>query len=88
MKNVLLLAASNNPKSINGKLINYAAGLFQKHKINVLRLQDYPLPVYSPVTEADQDIPKNAMSFKDQILRHDAFVILIVEHNHSVTAAF
>ena len=88
MKNVLLFAASNNPESINGKLISYAAGLFKKHKTNVLRLQDYPLPVYSPVTEAEQGIPQNAMLFKDQILRHDAFVISVAEHNRSVTAAF
>ena len=87
MKNVLLFAASNNPESINGKLINYTAGLFKKHKTNVLRLHDYPLPVYSPVTEA-QGIPKNAMLFKDQILRHDALVISVAEHNSSVTAAF
>jgi len=50
MKNVLLFAASNNPESINGKLINYTAGLFKKDKTNILRLHDYPLPVYSPVT--------------------------------------
>ena len=88
MKNVLLFAASNNPESINGKLINYIAGLFKKHKTNVLRLFDYPLPVYSPVTEAEQGIPKNVVLFKDQILRHDAFVISVAEHNRSVTAAF
>jgi len=28
------------------------------------------------------------MLFKDQILRHDAFVISVAEHNSSVTAAF
>ena len=88
MKNVLLFAASNNPESINGKLINYTAGLFQKHKTNVLRLHDYPLPVYSPVTESQEGIPKNAKLFQDQILRHDAFVISVAEHNRSVTAAF
>jgi NAD(P)H-dependent FMN reductase len=44
--------------------------------------------VYSPVIEAEQGIPKNAMLFKDQILRHDAFVISVAEHNRSVTAAF
>ena len=88
MKNVLLFAASNNPESINGELIKYTAGLFKKHKTNILRLHDYPLPVYSPVTEAEQGIPKNAMLFKDQILRHDAFVISVAEHNRSVTAAF
>jgi chromate reductase, NAD(P)H dehydrogenase (quinone) len=88
MKNVLLFAASNNPESINGKLIDYTAGLFKKHKTNILRLHDYPLPVYSPVTEAEGGIPKNAMLFKDQILRHDAFVISVAEHNRSVTAAF
>src|SRR5215470_1697598 len=88
MKNVLLFAASNNPESINGKLIDYTAGLFKKHKPNVLRLYDYPLPVYSPVTEAEQGIPKNALLFKDQILHHDIFVISVAEHNRSVTAAF
>ena len=88
MKNVLLFAASNSPESINGKLINYTATLFKKHKTNVLRLQDYPLPVYSPVIEAERGIPKNAMLFKDQILDHDAFVISVAEHNRSVTAAF
>jgi chromate reductase, NAD(P)H dehydrogenase (quinone) len=88
MKNVLLFAASNNPESINGELIKYTASLFKKHKTNVLRLHDYPLPVYSPLTETEQGIPKNAMLFKDQILRHDAFVISVAEHNRSVTAAF
>src|SRR4029434_5894088 len=88
MKNVLLFAASNNPESINGKLINYTVGLFKKHKTNVLRLYDYPLPVYSPVSAAERCFPKNAMLFKNQILRHDAFVISVAEHNRSVTAAF
>ncbi|HEV8505041.1 MAG TPA: NAD(P)H-dependent oxidoreductase [Chitinophagaceae bacterium] len=88
MKNILLFAASNNPESINGNLINYTAGLFKKLKTNILRLHDYPLPVYSPETEAEQGIPKNVMLFKDQILRHDAFVISVAEHNRSVTAAF
>ena len=88
MKNVLLFAASNNPESINGELVKYTAGLFKKHKTNILRLHDYPLPVYSPVTEAEQGIPKNAVLFRDQILRHDAFVISVAEHNRSVTAAF
>ena len=88
MKNVLLFAASNNPESINGKLINHTAGLFKKHKTNVLRLHDFPLPVYSPVIESQQGIPKNARLLKDQILRHDAFVISVAEHNRSVTAAF
>lgn len=88
MKKVLLFAASNNPESINGKLIKYTAGLFKKHKTNVLELQDYPLPVYSPVTEEEEGIPGNVMLFKDQILRHDAFVISVAEHNRSVTAAF
>src|SRR4030095_1085197 len=31
---------------------------------------------------------KNAVLFKDQILRHDTFVISVAEHNRSVTAAF
>jgi len=88
MKDVLLFAASNNPDSINGKIINYTAGLFKKHKTSILRLHEYPLPVYSPVTEAEEGIPKNAMLFRDQIQRHDAFVISIAEHNRSVTAAF
>src|SRR5215470_10756598 len=88
MKNVLLFAASNNPESINGKLILYTAGLFKRHKTNVLRLDDYPLPIYSPVTEAEYGIPENALLFKDQILRHDVFVISVAEHNRSVTAAF
>ena len=88
MKSVLLFAASNNPESINGKLIDYTASLFKKHKTNILRLHDFPLPVYSPVTETQEGIPKNAMLFKDQIVRHDAFVISIAEHNRSVTAAF
>ena len=88
MKNVLLFAASNSPESINGRLISYTARLFKKHKTNVLRLYDYPLPVYSPVTETEQGIPENAMLLRDQILRHDAFVISVAEHNRSVTAAF
>jgi chromate reductase len=88
MKNVLLFAASNNPESINGKLIDYTAGLFKKNKTSVLRLHDYPLPVYSPVTETEQGIPKNAMLFKEHILSHDALVISVAEHNRSVTAAF
>jgi len=88
MKNVLLFAASNNPESINGKLINYTAGLFKKHTTYVLRLHDYPLPIYSPVTESEQGIPKNAMLLKDQILRHDVLVISVAEHNRSITAAF
>ncbi len=35
MKKIVLFAASNNPQSINAKLINYSAGLFKEHKTMV-----------------------------------------------------
>ncbi len=88
MKKIILFAASNNPQSINAKLINHTAGLFKKHKTNVLRLQDFELPIYSPVTEVEQGIPENILLLKEQMQQHDALVISVAEHNQSVTAAF
>ncbi len=88
MKNILLFAASNNPESINGRLISHTAGLFKEHTTNVLHLQDYPLPIYSPVIETEQGIPENILLLKKQLQQHDALVISVAEHNQSVTAAF
>lgn len=65
MKNVLLFAASNNPESINGKLISYTADLFKKHKTNVLRLYDYP-PTSSGIQIKEKKFSDNLKKSVDQ----------------------
>ena len=55
--------------------------------VTVLRLRDYPLPVYDQEIEEATGIPDNALALKKLFREHQGFLIASPEYNGSVTAA-
>ena len=67
MKKILAFAGSNSKTSINKQLATYAASLVGNAEVNVVDLNDYPLPLYGIDLENVSGIPENAQVFLDFI---------------------
>lgn len=86
--NIIAFAASNSQKSINKKLVTYAASFAENHNVEVLDLNDYPLPLFSEDQEAEIGQPEEAKQFLQKIAHADAVIISFAEHNGSYTVAY
>lgn len=90
--NVLVFAATNNTQSINKRLARHAAKILQDEfaapvEIEVIDLNDFEMPIYSPEREAD-GVPQLAQDFYDKIGVSDGLIMSFAEYNGSYTAAF
>ena len=90
---VLAFAASNHSKSINKKLVTYAASLLKEKylpnaDIEIIDLNDYEIPIYSQDREAESGIPELAHQFFNKIGEADALIVSYAEHNGSYSAAY
>lgn len=85
---VLAFAASSSKKSINKRLVTYAAGLLENAQVEVLDLNDYELPLFSEDKEAEIGQPSLAKDFLFKIGDSDAVIISFAEHNGSYSAAY
>ncbi len=91
-RKILVFAGSNSPHSINKRLAVHAATVLQETAgapldIEVLDLNDYEMPIYSPAREA-AGIPQQALDFFAKIGGADGLILSLAEHNGSYTAAF
>lgn len=90
--NIVVFAASNSTDSINKRLALHAAKILQDEfkadvELEVLDLNDYEMPIYSPEREA-LGIPQRAQDFYDTLGASDGVIISLAEYNGSYTAAF
>ncbi|KAA1248083.1 NADPH-dependent FMN reductase [Aquimarina sp. RZ0] len=88
MKKILAFAGSNSSTSINHKLVEYVASEIVDHKIKVLKLVNYPMPMYSEDEEKNNGFPGMTMGLKQEISEVDALLISVSEHNGSWSAFF
>lgn len=88
MKKVLAFAASTSQRSINKRLVTYAGGLLIGTNVEVVDLNEFPLPLFSEDVEREIGQPENARLFFEKIGGADALLISFAEHNGSYTAAF
>ena len=86
--NIVAFAASSSKKSINKKLVTYAASLLEDVSVEVLDLNDYELPLFSTEKEEELGQPELAKQFFEKLGSCDAIIISFAEHNGSYTAAF
>jgi chromate reductase, NAD(P)H dehydrogenase (quinone) len=86
--NLVAFAASSSTKSINKKLVSYAASLLNDASVEILDLNDYELPLFSTDKEAELGKPELAKQFLEKLGNSDAIIISFAEHNGSYTAAF
>lgn len=89
---ILVFAATNSTQSINKRLARHAAHVLQNElaapvEIEVIDLNDYEMPIYSPERER-AGIPQLAQDFYDKIGASDGLIISLAEHNGTYTAAF
>ncbi len=85
---VLAFAASSSSKSINKKLVSYAASLVDGAEVEVLDLNDYEMPLFSQDREQELGQPQLAQDFFAKIGNADAVMISFAEHNGSYSAAY
>ncbi|QOL26170.1 NAD(P)H-dependent oxidoreductase [Thalassotalea sp. LPB0316] len=85
---VLAFGATNSATSINKLLAQYTASLIEGASVEVLDLNEFEMPIYSPEREAQLGSPEQAQLFYNKIGHADAIVISFAEHNGSYTAAY
>jgi len=85
---ILAFAATSSTKSINQKLVKYAASLLPDADIELLDINDYELPLFSEDREAELGRPELAKAFLEKIAHSDALLISFAEHNGSYTVAY
>ena len=88
MKKILAFAGSNSSVSINQKLVGFAASQISSHEVNVIRLRDFKMPIYSHDYEENQGIPDNTKKLNEEISKHDCLMISVNEHNGGLSAFF
>lgn len=87
MKKIIAFGGSTSQTSINKQLATYAAHLVADASVEVLDLNDYPLPLFSVDLEKE-GIPQAAHDFYTKIGSADLLVVSLAEHNGAYSAAF
>ena len=88
MKKILFFAGSNSSKSINHKLVSFAATQVAVHKVEVIILTDYKLPMFGEDLENEKGYSVELRMLYNKIKEADALVISVNEHNSTVSAYF
>ena len=88
MKKVLVFGASNSQNSINKAFATWAAHQLSNVEVQVVDLNDYASPLYSPDLERKGGVDANALRFSELIQSNDAIVMSLAEYNGLHTAAF
>ncbi len=88
INNTLLFAGSNNPQSINQKLVIAISELLTKTKNTIIDLKAYDMPMYSIAIQNTEGAPKQALQLKQLINETDLIVISVPEYNGSMPAFF
>lgn len=85
---IVAFAASTSSQSINKKLVTYTAGLVAEAEVEILDLNDYPLPLFSEDVEREIGQPQIATDFLARLGSADALIISFAEHNGLYSAAY
>lgn len=88
MSKIIVFAGSNSKASINKQLAIYASSLLKNAEVEILDLNDYPLPIYGVDLETQGGIPENAHNFSAKIEDADGIILSLAEHNGSYAAVF
>lgn len=85
---IIAFGASTSKQSINKQLAIYSANQFENAEIEILDLNDFPLPVYSVDLERENGVPDTAKLFYDKLQSANLIIISLAEHNGTYTSAF
>jgi NAD(P)H-dependent FMN reductase len=88
MKKIIAFAGSNNSSSINHALVAHVASTIENCDVTLLKLTEFPLPIYSEDLEKNQDFPEGLKNLLTIIKEADGLLISVNEHNGSLSAFF
>jgi NAD(P)H-dependent FMN reductase len=88
MKKILCFAGSNSSKSINHKLVTFAASQIVGQNVEIIKLTNYDLPLFSEDIEREKGYSVDLKMLCNKIKEADALVISVNEHNSMVSAFF
>lgn len=87
---VLVMAASLRRESLNHRLATVVAAALaqQQASVRLVRMSDFPMPVYDGDLEDREGLPAGAVALRQMMQAHDAFVFCCPEYNASIPGAF
>lgn len=87
---VLALAGSLRQGSFNKKLIREGAEALRRAgaEVDLLELNDVPMPVYDGDLENEKGLPAGAVEFKRRLAWADGFMFASPEYNFSIPGTF
>lgn len=90
---ILAFAATNHKDSINKQLVTHATDVLKTDiandaEVEIIDLNDYEMPIFSPEREKEEGIPERAQKFFDKIGEADAVIISFAEYNFNYTTAY
>jgi len=88
MGKILVFAGSSSSISINHALVTSVANQIVDHEVEIIRLTDFELPIYSYDIEKNEGIPLNITRLKNKIDQAEALIISVNEHNGTVSSFF
>ncbi|HBZ96453.1 MAG: hypothetical protein CMJ41_03055 [Phycisphaerae bacterium] len=86
---ILAFSGSLRSDSWNHRLVEVASAAARAEgaTVNVIRLRDYPLPLFDQDHEDENGLPQSAIQLKEMFLEHDGMLIASPEYNGSYSAA-
>ncbi len=86
---ILAFGGSLRAASYNHKLATIAArgARGAGAQVTLIRLRDFPLPIFDQDLEDDKGMPENAAKLKALFAEHDGLLIASPEYNSGITAA-
>jgi NAD(P)H-dependent FMN reductase len=85
---IIAFGASSSRHSINKRFAQFTANQFRESDVEMLDLNDFPLPLFSVDEQSESGFPANAIRFYDKLRSADLIIISLAEHNGSYTSAF
>ncbi len=85
---IVAIGGSNSKVSINRRFATYAAHQFSNAIVEVLDLNDFPMPLFSVDVEKEQGSPESVDVFLNKIEQADFVVLSLAENNASFNVGF
>jgi NAD(P)H-dependent FMN reductase len=87
-KKILAFAGSNSSRSINQMLLDFVVENLVEHKVDMIKLTDYPLPLFGEDLEREEGYSLQVQMLRNAIAAYDALIIAVNEHNGGPSAFF
>ena len=85
---ILAIGGSNSKNSINRKLANFTAHLFENAEVTKVNVSDLNIPIYSVDLENEIGVPVEVFTFSYLIDDTDLIIISLAENNGSFNTGF